>query len=165
MDSLPENRVKIRLVVDLHYVEQDQHRKCRVSNIGLDGMFVVGLPGFKHGQGVRATFGRPEGGALSLLCRVDQITLDGADLKFDSPSPQQIEELREVIYPQWNGNDLLEGALILSSWVEADDFAGWLHLLTLAEQWQRSTVGARTEFSRSRISPPMTVPPAERLIS
>ena len=96
---------------------------------------------------------------------MDQITLDGADLKFDSPSPQQIEELREVIYPHWNGQNLLEGVLILSNWVDADDFAGWLRLLTLVEHWQRSTVGARAEFSRSRIAPPMTVPPAERLIT
>jgi len=165
METLAENRVKYRLVVDLYCAERDQHRKCRVSNIGLDGMFVVGLPCFRHDQRVRATFGRSEGGALSLPCRVDQITLDGADLKFDNPSPQQIEELREVIYPHWNGHDLLEGVLILSNWVEADDFAGWLRLLTLVQHWQRSTVGARTEFSRSRIASPMTVPPAERLIT
>ena len=165
METLAEKRVKVRLVVDLYCVERDQHRKCRVSNIGLDGMFVVGLPCFKNDQKVRATFGRSEGGALCLPCRVSQIALDGADLKFDNPSAQQIEELREIIYPQWNGLNLLEGVLILSNWVEADDFTGWLRLLTLVQHWQRSTVGARTEFSRSRIASPMTVPPAERLIT
>jgi len=165
VETLPQNRVKYRLVVDLYCVERDQHRKCRVSNIGLDGMFVVGLPCFRNNQRVRATFGRAEGGALCLPCRVDQISLDGADLKFDNPSPQQVEELREIIFPHWNGTDLLEGVLILSNWIEAEDFAGWLRLLTLAQHWQRSTAGARSEFSRSRISPPMVVPPAERLIT
>ena len=164
MDSRAYPRIRCRLTVDLYCPERNQHRKCRVSDIGLGGMFVVGLPCFKRDQEVVATFGHAEAGALTLPCRVARITLDGAALKYDCPSPSQLEELREIIYPEWRGGDLLQGVLILSNWVEADSFAGWLRLLTLLEHWQKVTGGARREFARSRIPDPMVVPPAERLV-
>jgi hypothetical protein len=128
-------------------------------------LFVVGVPCFKREQEVVVTFGHPEDGALTLPCRVTRLALDGAALKFDNPAPSQLAELREFIYPQWRGGDLLQGVLILSNWVETDSFAGWLRLLTLLGHWRRVTAGARREFDRSRVPEPMVVPPAERLMS
>jgi hypothetical protein len=153
------------MTVDLYCPARNQHRKCRVTDIGLSGLFVVGLPCFKRDQEVVVTFGHAEDGALSLPCRVARVALDGAALRYDNPSPAQLEELREFIYPEWRGGDLLQGVLILANWVEADSFAGWLRLITLLEHWQRVTVSARREFASSRIPDPMVVPPPERLMN
>jgi hypothetical protein len=164
MEARAHPRAKCRLTVDLYCPERKQQRKCRVSDISLGGMYVVGLPCFRLGQEVHATFGQAEAGALSLICRVARIALDGAGLEFKAASPAQLDQLRSILYPQWRGGDLLQGVLILSHWVDANQFSDWLRLLTLLEHWQKASVSAHRELAKARLPERRVVPAAAKLL-
>ena len=142
-------RVKHRLAVDLYCGHDAKLRHTHTYDIGLSGMFAVGVLCVRPGDEVRVSLGHKEAGALQLGARVSRVSLDGAGLEFVGNSPMAIELLRELLTPDWDGHDLLEGVMKIAPWYRGKDLAGWMRLTSMVSDWQRLTQPARLEFHRS----------------
>jgi len=142
---------RLRIKVDLYCSERDQHRSCRTGDINLEGLFIVGIPCLRMGSEVVVTFGEPGPGALRLPCVVDMVTLDGAHLAYHNPSSAAIEELREILWPKWNRDDLLQGVLILSQWHRASSLSEWMRLTSIASDYHHCLSRMRADIRRNAL--------------
>lgn len=142
-------RVDYRLAVDLYCADDGTQHHCYTQNIGLGGMYALGLLGVRPGASARVSFGREDQGALQILGLVTRVGADGAGLAFSGNVPTAINTLDELLQPDWDGENLLEGVMRIAPWYRNNDLAGWMRLTTMVSDWQRLTTPAQREFRRS----------------
>ena len=149
-DRRCHQRIAYHLAVDVLCDRPNgRWRRSTTRDIGIGGAYAGGGLCLKPGEPIRVTLGRRNEGALQLRGRVARIDSGGAGLHFVDNSPGVVEMLTELLTPDWDGHDLLEGVMKIAPWYLGDDLAGWMRLASLVADWQRLTSLARQELRRS----------------
>lgn len=130
-------RVAYRLAVDLYPGAASEAFHCHTLNIGLGGLFAEGVAGVRTGDNLKVALDRHEQAALELDGQVTRVTATGAGLAFYGNGPAALATLRELIEPDWDGHDLLEGVMKVGPRYEGSGLADWMRLTSLLSDWQR----------------------------
>jgi hypothetical protein len=142
-------RAAYRLAVDLYCGEDETWHHCHTANIGRGGLFAIGVLCLRPGDNVRVSLGRRQRGALQLHSQVARVSQVGAGLAFGGNGQAKMEMLAELLSPDWDGENLLEGVIKIGPWYRDEDLAGWMRMTSMLSDWQRLTQIARREFLRS----------------
>jgi hypothetical protein len=127
--------VNRRLEVYLRRNGSSEAMQCRTYEIGLHSFFVEGAQ-LAKGQEVEATFAAAGDEPFTLTCRVEATVGSNAFLRFGSLSSHQRLRLEQLIWPPWDGADLLDGLILMSDRFGASSLPGWLRLTSLLSTWQ-----------------------------
>jgi hypothetical protein len=121
------------VVVDC--ADRGLYRNCRTLNIGLDGSLIALTVPLEPGTRVQLELeDRFHGGRMLPLTGVVAGRMDGSvDIRFDPLSSEVSQALEEVIWPEWDGRDLLEGVMIYCDVEQVENLEDLLRLTTLVE--------------------------------
>lgn len=144
-------RIKYKLEIDLFSERKARHRQCYTQNICNNGMFVVGVLCLRPGDTVNVALGDREKGALELDCIVNRVALDGVGVNFIGNSAKKMKLLRELLTPDWDGQNLWDGMIKLAPWCDSSDFSDWMRLTSLLSHWQHNCVSEKRAFDRSLV--------------
>lgn len=137
MDNAFQNQVPCRVTVDLYCPHKQMHKTARTLSIGKDSLFIVGIPCLRPSANVVVSFGRPEEAVLQIPCQVGLVTLEGVRLNYIERDSRCIRVLQSIIWPSWDGHNMLEGLLALACRDDIHDLAGLLRITKIAEEWRR----------------------------
>ena len=90
---------------------------------------------------VEVEFASPSGPPVTVTCTVGESVGEMAFLRFPAMSPEQRSRVEELIWPDWDRQNLLEGVVILSRRFSARELSGWLRLTKFAVWYRRGTIG------------------------
>ena len=153
-DNRQHPRAAYRLAVDLYCGQDEEWHHCHTSNIGLGGLFAIGVSCLRPGDHVRVSLGRRQRGALQLDSQVARVSQVGAGLAFGGNGQTKMEMLAQLLSPDWDGENLLEGMIKIGPWYRDEDLAGWMRMMSMLSDWQRLMQIARHEFQDSVRSGP-----------
>lgn len=142
-------RVAYHLAVDLYRDRDGQPQRFETSDISQGGLFAIGALGLMPDDAVQVSLGQKERGALQLQATVARVSHNGAGVAFDGNGRKERELLAELLTPDWDGRNLLEGVVKMGPWYHDEDLAGWMRLTSMVTDWHRLLHAARREFQRS----------------
>lgn len=146
MERRRHPRVRCRLPVELYCPGASSSISCKIRDLSLGGLFAVGQPAVRADAAleIRLRKGRER---IGLRARVARVTLDGVGVEFGPLDAEQSAFLQEVMWPRWDGRDILEGVMILAADGEIRDLAEWMRLTSVVEDFRR-------HMTRHRLSVP-----------
>ena len=111
-----------------------------VNNISHAGFFVSSLNSLKRYDEYDLLVKRPGTADSSLLpSRVSRVGPDGCGFEFLNLQTAQRQLLNQLINPDWDGKDLLEGVMMYGPLEETTDFASCMRLTSLlGRRYKRS---------------------------
>jgi hypothetical protein len=122
--------------VELHCPGADSRISCKFRDLSFSGLFAVGQPAVRADAPVEIRL-RVGDRRLTFRARVARVTLDGVGVEFGTVDAGQAELLQDVMWPRWDGRDILEGVMILAGDGEIRDLAQWMHLTSVVETFRR----------------------------
>jgi hypothetical protein len=131
-----ETLVSRRLDVSVRRMGGGEAMQCRTYEVGLNGLFLDSAASLSKGQEVEVTFAAASDEPLSLSCRVEATLGTNAFLQFGTLTSHQRQRLEQVIWPPWDGSDLLDGLILMSDRYGATSLPEWLRLTGLLSVWQ-----------------------------
>lgn len=130
-----ETLVNRKLDVILHRGENSQDLQCRTFAVGQHSLLLDGIIALSPRQAVQVTLAADSDQPLTLSCRVEATAGSHAYLYFDTLSPSQQQRLNEVLWPTWDGANLLDGLLLMAERYGATSLTEWLRLTDLLSVW------------------------------
>ena len=137
MDNEFRNQFPCRVVVDLYCPHKQMHKSARTLSIGQNSLFIVGIPCLRPQSDVVVSFGKPEDAILQIPCQVGLVTLEGVRLDYQQRESNYVSLLQRIIWPKWDGHNILEGLLALACQDDIHDLAGLLRITKIAEEWRK----------------------------
>ena len=137
MDDKLRNQIPCRVLVDLYCPHKQIHKSARTLSIGQHSLFIVGIPCLRPNAEVIVSFGNPADTILQIPCQVGLVTMEGVVLNYQEHDPRSINLLQRIIWPTWDGHNILEGLLALACHDDIHDLAGLLRITKIAEEWSR----------------------------
>ncbi len=129
--------VSRRLDVALRLAGGDEAVPCQTYEIGMGSLFLDGAVGLSSGQHVDVIFPAANGGPLTLPCCVEASAGRHLFLRYEALNGEQRQCLEQIIWPPWDGSDLLDGLMLLSARYGAtSSLTEWLRLTSLLSVWQ-----------------------------
>lgn len=152
MNPLIEQMSYFRMKVDVFCPARNHHQTYETSKISMSGVAISGVPCISPGTLVEVTFGKLDGGALMIPCTVDSAELSEVYLRYRSADSMTMLQLHEVLWPEWDMDDLLGGLLILSRWNPDETLADWLRLTGRLVELRHGLCMARAQFQRAALA-------------
>lgn len=115
---------------------------CRIRDIGMGGLYALSPSRAPVDTQVELLF-RVGADDLVVSGRVQRSDLDGVAIKFDSLSAAQSAVLEQLIWPDWDGHNLMEGVLLLAAFSEIRELKDLMHLTTIVEEYGRRDLAHR----------------------
>ena len=137
MDNVFRNQIPCRVPVDLYCPHKQMHKSARTLSIGERSLFIVGIPCLRPNVDVIVSFGNPEDAILQIPCQVGLVTLEGVMLNYQHHDSKYSHQLQRIIWPSWDGHNMLDGLLALACRDDIHDLAGLLRITKIAEEWRR----------------------------
>jgi hypothetical protein len=149
MERRRHPRVRCRLPVELYCPGANSGISCKVRDLSLAGLFAVGQPAVRADAPleIRLRKGRDR---VTLRARVARVTLDGVGVEFGALDTGQSDFLHEVMWPSWDGRDILEGVMILAGDGEIRDLAEWMRLTSVVQDFRRHRARQRLSVPAGR---------------
>ena len=136
MERRQDPRVRCRVPVELYCPGVEHEVPCRVHDLSFSGLFATGQPAVSIDSRVEVVLRVHEEG-LRLNGRVVRSTTEGVAVEFGALTAEQTELLNTVMWPRWDGRDLLEGVMILADDSEMRDLGTWMRLTSVIESFRR----------------------------
>ncbi|MES9833059.1 MAG: PilZ domain-containing protein [Candidatus Thiodiazotropha sp. LLP2] len=140
MDARKTPRTKTSFQVTLVSMTNGVEQVRVITDISKSGIFVTSLAGSKLNEPYRVIFrkpGQPE--TLHLAARVTRYNRCGSALSFEQLQPKENRFLTDLIHPNWDGKDLLEGVIMHGILENTTDFASCMRLTSLLSSDYRYT--------------------------
>ncbi len=125
-----------RLEVGLRVPELNTSAICYTREIGMDGLSIEGAPSLRCGQGVQLVFDDQHGRSVSVDCVVEPYAGSGLRLRYCNLQQERRERLEEIVWPSWDGANLLEGLVLMAGRFGAATLQDWLRLTSLLNRVQ-----------------------------
>jgi len=129
------------LPVGLYCPKTDLLYRRRICDISVGGVYVCGSPCGRTGMEfdvIVNPVNQVMGQARRFTAEVVRNSATGFALKFNYLGETERRLLEDVIWPEWDGEDMYEGLLIIAARENIVDLAGWLHLTSIVcNQYRR----------------------------
>ncbi|NCA69324.1 MAG: hypothetical protein EOM91_04330 [Sphingobacteriia bacterium] len=112
-----------------------QEIACRTYAIGRQALLLEGVGLLFPTQGVEVTLAATSETPLTLTCRVEATAGPHAYLRFEPLTAAQQRRLDELLWPDWDGVNLLDGLILMSERYGASSLTEWLRLTDLLSVW------------------------------
>ncbi len=122
-----------RLKVGLRAPELGIAADCHTYEVGADGLFVEGAPILRRGGKVELTFTDSNGDSLTVDCVVDAHAGSNLFLRYRDLDQVRRQRLEQIIWPPWDGADLLDGLMLMAGRYNARTLRDLMCLTTLLE--------------------------------
>lgn len=130
-DSLGRRIVR-RLDIELRCPSQPSRRCYRTCEIYPEGIYVEGISALPANTEVEIVLTGPVGEPLRLRCLAERSTDDDKrHLRFLELSGEQRTRLENILWPPWDGADLLDGLIIVAGRFGATSLEECLHLTNI----------------------------------
>ncbi|AGA89611.1 hypothetical protein Thimo_0772 [Thioflavicoccus mobilis 8321] len=135
-----------RLPVDLRVPDLNTSAACCTYEIGTESLFVDGGPALKSGQAVELTFEDGVGRRVAVDCVVECYTGSRLFLRYCNLHEELRARLEQIIWPSWDGSNLLDGLVLTAGRFGAATLQDWLRLTNVLASIQPHLVN-RKRFS------------------
>ena len=145
MEARAHPRTTLAIPVGLFCADKNRYYHRKIKDISVGGLFVAGAPCARNGMAldviVNAARQSPEQ-TQRYESQVVRNSAGGFACKFTHLDECKTRTLEDIIWPQWDGENMFEGLLIVAAHEHADDLAGWLRLTSLlCNQYRRCCKG------------------------
>lgn len=137
-----------RLKVGLRAPQLGLSTICHTYEIGADSLFVEGAPALQRGGEVELTFTGVGGESVSVLCVVDAHAGSNLFLRYRDLDHARRQRLEEIIWPPWDGENLLDGLMLMAARYDVQTFSDLMCLTTLLEV-VKPRLGAQKKHSQA----------------
>jgi hypothetical protein len=120
------NKASRKLKVGFRLGGSDQATTSRVLEVGLEGGLIKADTCVRCGQRVQLIFDEQTGEKVCVDCIVEPFSTGTHKLRYCSPKVDFSDRLNSIIWPDWDGANLLDGALLIA---ERDEVASLSDLL------------------------------------
>lgn len=134
MEAVNPPRPDYTLHVGLYNAKNNTYQDRKARNLSTNGMLICGSSCGRTGMDIEIhfnTFKYRHGQSLRLPARIVQNNVNGSVVEFTCLDGEAKCFLEHIIFPQWDGEDMYEGLLILAAYEKVTDLAGWLRLTSL----------------------------------
>ncbi|WPL15631.1 hypothetical protein Thiowin_00537 [Thiorhodovibrio winogradskyi] len=133
-----EDKASRRLKVGVRISGSDQPIIQKVLDVGLASGIMMMDTCIGCGQTVQLTFDEAPGEVICVDCVVEPHGVGRYRLRYCAPKEQIRERLRRIIWPDWDGANLLDGALLMAERYEVASLSDLLRLTSLLSVMQPS---------------------------
>jgi len=121
-----------KLEVGVRLVDSDSPATRRTLEVGRDGVFVEGGPNdLRCGQMVELVFADKAGESICVNCVVEPYGWSKQHLRYCELQPERRERLEQIVWPSWDGSNLLDGLILMAGRYGAASLSDWLRLTSL----------------------------------
>lgn len=148
MEARTNQRVKISVPVGMFSAGQPEIVKRQTADISTGGLYARGGSWGRTGQEVDVIIDPDGMGGTSSTPIRGEIVRQGASgfaVRFKYLGEAHIRQLEELIWPEWNGENLFEGMMILIMREQVTDLASWMHLTTILCSHYKRLCSMRTQ--------------------
>ncbi len=137
MEARNHPRTRLSVPVGLYCTEKSTYYRRKINNISVGGLYVDGNPCGRKGAQLEVIINP----AVSELESADRYTgeilrscVSGFAMQFRYLDENQQRKMEELIWPKWDGEDMLEGLLIVAPREDVVDLADWMRLTSIVSR-------------------------------
>lgn len=130
-----ETLVNRKIEVLVRHPSSGSAVRCFTYAVGEQALLLNGAPALAPGQDVDVVLAESTPEPLVLTCRVEATAGLHAYLRFGALSDRQKARFNELIWPVWDGTNLLDGLIIMSHRCKTHSLTDWLRLTDLLSVW------------------------------
>jgi len=134
-------RSRLSVPVGLYCADKNKYYRRKINNISVGGLFVSGTPCARNGTRLEVIVNparRAQEASDRFTAEVVRSSASGFALKFNHLDKRKIRMLDDIIWPEWDGEELFESLLIVARHEDIVDLAGWMRLTSvLCNQYRR----------------------------
>ncbi len=142
-DARKDERIVYRRAIDLYSRTEGERRHGHSLNISCGGLFATGRFCVHNGDSVGVEWTVQLDERFVVCGQVVRASPEWAAVTFVGNDTTTIDQLREILRPNWNGGYLLDGVVQMAPWYHDSDLASWMRLTTIVADWQRLKHGYR----------------------
>lgn len=126
-----------KLEVGVRLVDSELPASRRTLEVGPDGVFLEGGPNdLRCGQIVEIVFADKAGENICVNCVVEPYGWSKQHLRYCELQAERRERLEQIVWPAWDGSNLLDGLLLMAGRFGAASLSDWLRLTSLLTTMQ-----------------------------
>lgn len=142
MRTYIENHTSSRkLKVGVRLSGSDQAATSQVVEVGLDGGLIKAETCVRCGQRVQLIFDERTGEKVCVDCIVEPFSAGKHKLKYCGTKGDFSKRLTDIIWPDWDGANLLDGALLIAERDEVSSLSDLLRVTGLLSTIQSKAKG------------------------
>jgi len=133
--------------VSLRLDDQGTMATYCTHKIGPDSLFIDGAPSLRRGQGIELIFESASGLRVAIDGIVEGHTGSKLFVSYRTLETQARERLEQIIWPSWDGANLLDGLILLAGRYGDATLKDWLRLTNLLGTIQPRLVHRRHAYA------------------
>ncbi len=134
MEARTSERVKLSLPVGMFATGQQVIIKRQTGDISTGGLYVQGGAWGRTGTELQIVID-PDGlsgdHSAPMTGEIVRQGANGFAVRFKYLGEAHVRQLEDLIWPEWNGENLFEGMMIVVTREQVTDLATWMHLTSI----------------------------------
>lgn len=152
MEARANQRVRLDLPVGMFAAGQPDIVKRHTGDISTGGLYVKGASWGRTGMDIEIVIDPDGVGGSSAKPITGEIVRQGANgfaVRFKYLGAEHIRQLEELIWPEWNGENLFDGMMILIMREQVTDLASWMRLTSILCRYYKRLCSSRSLLKAS----------------